>query len=305
MNAVQYKTKCPKCGKLLKFAANLAGAVVKCPACENKVKLPATLPEASGKPTSDVVATEERWKKPPVTGLIQGVVSKSHQVVAKVDQAAKKDQSLTAPPQLQEMGHSHSGSSLSPFMGDGQDPQMIGKLLTRVQEICTASEDVKYMAVQQHPVANISPDAVVLTNRRAIVFRQKVMGRLDFVDVRWLDVKDVHVSEGVLRATLSIQGINGHVEKVEHVPKAQARKVYRIGQEMEEEMIEFRRERMMEEDRNRANSVVVNTAVAPQPAPSGGDDLVGRLKQLKEMLEADLISQAEFDAKKSEIMRDL
>jgi hypothetical protein len=38
------------------------------------------------------------------------------------------------------------------------------------------------------------------------------------------------------------------------------------------------------------------------PAPAVPEDPVARLKQLKAMLDADLISQAEYDTKKAEIL---
>ncbi|WP_372720152.1 PH domain-containing protein [Novipirellula sp.] len=196
----------------------------------------------------------------------------------------------------------------SRFMADGQDPAMIQKLLNRVQEICTSSEEPLYMAVQQRPVANFAPDAVVLTNRRAIIFRQKILGRLEFVDCIWLQIAGIHMKENMIGATVSVQGHSGHVEVVDYLPKVQARRVYRIGQEMEEEMIEMRRQRKMEEERNAANQVTINTAVAapsPAPAHAGQDNLVARLGQLKQMLDADLITEAEFHAKKTEIINSI
>lgn len=123
------------------------------------------------------------------------------------------------------------------FMADGQDPTMICKLAERVDGICTRDENPLYMAVQQRPVMNVAPDAIVLTNRRVIIFRQKVLGRLQFVDVPWLNVADVHMTEDVLGATVLIRGLDGKVESISHLPKSQARKIYRIAQDMEEKLL--------------------------------------------------------------------
>ncbi len=332
MSEKQFKIKCPKCLQLLKFTSKTAGKTIKCPSCETLLKLPGAPSqkpdEVTSSPAGESDKTNGRWKKP-ATELIQKAAKNSSSVISNVSSAVLRTPNHSAselpsvPPslpdnpnplpanQLSEAALANRQHELARFMDAGQDVQMIIKLYNRVGEICTSSEEIKYMAVQQHPVANVAPDAVVLTNRRVIIFRQKILGRLDFLDVRWLDVKDVHVKEGVLRSTLSIQGINGHVEKVEHMPKAQARKVYRIGQEMEEEMIEFRRDRSMEEDRNRASNIVVNTAVAPSqavnptPPETKADDPVSRLKTLKEMSDAGLLSDAEFAAKKAQIMDEL
>lgn len=43
-------------------------------------------------------------------------------------------------------------------------------------------------------------------------------------------------------------------------------------------------------------------AVAPTLAPAGQEDSLQKLKQLREMLDAGLITAAEFEAKKAEIL---
>jgi len=194
-------------------------------------------------------------------------------------------------------------SGIERFMADGQDPIMVIKLLERVQGICTKGEDVLYMAVQQKPVVNFSPDAIVLSNRRAIIFRQKILGRLEFIDVQWLYVANVHMKENILGATVSIQGTNHYMQAVSHLPKPQARMVYRIAQDMEEQMIEARRQRSMEETRAGAMSVTVNNATpTPAPAAASSDDPLRSLQALYGMHQAGLISEQEFEAKKKDIM---
>lgn len=91
-------------------------------------------------------------------------------------------------------------------------------------------------------------------------------------------------------------------ESIDHLPKEQACNVYCVGQQREEEMIEFRRERKMEEDRNAAGGVTVDTAVAAASSGHSSNDLTARLSQLKMMLESGLIDQSEFDAKKAGIL---
>lgn len=192
---------------------------------------------------------------------------------------------------------------LSRFVADGQSVAMVSKLAARVEEICTAEENVLYMAVQQKPVATVAPDAIVLTSRRAIIFRQKLLGRLEFHDLLWMDVGDVHMREDFLGATVTVTATNGVSAAVDHIPKAQGRKIYRIAQEQEEQMIEYRRQRSMEEDRNRAGHVVVQNAVqAPHQSSEAAGDPMAVLTQLKQMLDAGLISQGEFDAKKADLL---
>lgn len=201
----------------------------------------------------------------------------------------------------------HADSKLARFISDGQPPKTVGKLLSRVEGLCTDSETAEYVAVQHLP-SIASPDAIVLTNHRVIVFRGKSLGRMNFVDVPWYDVQDIHISEGIIGASLIVRGMNGHQEKIDHLPKDQARSVYRVGQDREQQMREIRRQRKMEEERNAAGGVVVNNSIpvtsapAPQPLET---DLTARLQKLKSMLDAGLISQEEFDAKKADILAQL
>jgi hypothetical protein len=158
------------------------------------------------------------------------------------------------------------------------------------------------MAVQQKPVVNVAPDAVVVTNRRILVFRSKLLGRMEFVDCLWLQVHDVHVEENLIGSTMKITGKSGHVETVDYLPKAQSRRVYRIAQEMEEAQIDKLRSMELEERRAGASQTVVNTNVASAPAGSPVDP-IAKLQQLKQLVDAGVISQQDFDAKKAEMLK--
>lgn len=198
---------------------------------------------------------------------------------------------------------SADGHALSRFMAEGQDPKMVAKFHRRVTDVCTREEVLEYMAIQQRPVANFSPDAVVLTNRRIMIFRQKLLGRMDMADLQWMHCRDVRIKEDIMGATITVQATNGAVDTVDWLPKPQARKVYRIAQEMEEAMVEFRRNREMEERRSGASNIVVNASTAAPSAPTPAtNDPMAKLSQLKQMLDAGLITDEEFVSKKQEIL---
>lgn len=282
------RVRCGHCNKEIVYPLAKAGLTGKCPGCKNLLTLPMSYPSAQdiappSLPTSVIPAHHSELLQANQEPIIQAVPS----VVSK--------------PRVE--------SPANRFMTDGQNPEMIQKLLKRVTEICTSTEEPLYMAVQQKPVANLAPDAVVLTNRRVIIFRQKMLGRMDFVDVAWLQVGNVHMKENLMGATLTIRGMNGHTEQVDYVPKEQARRVYRIAQEREEEALELRRQRMMEEQRNAAGGVVFNAAIsapAPMAAQSqAADDPVARLGKLKAMFDNGLISEADFNQTKARILADL
>ena len=97
------------------------------------------------------------------------------------------------------------------------------------------------------------------------------------------------------------------MEEVSNLPMAQARKINRIAQDMEDKMVEVRRERAMEETRAGATNVTVtnelgNLANNQPQQPAAGDPLEA-LKALKGMLEAGLITDEEYATKKAQILR--
>ena len=189
------------------------------------------------------------------------------------------------------------------FLMDGQPEATVAKIHERVSELLTASEVIEYIAVQAKPIA-IAPDCLTITNRRIIAFRQKILGQLDFQDCLWMYLFDARLKEGVLFSEVSFRITNGNVFSMDYLPKPQARKVYRIAQQREEEAIETRRNRAMEESRAGAANIVVNApAVAPNIASAANaDDPVVKLQKLKQMLDAGLIEQTEYNATKSRIL---
>lgn len=196
-------------------------------------------------------------------------------------------------------------SILTDILNNTQNPKALEKVVGRVEGILTTGEKVEYLAVQKKPLINISPDSLVLTNKRIILFRPANMGlTLNFSDILWKDVKDCHIKEGFLGTDFYIKGVNKERGVITNLPKDQARKLYRIAQEREEEMIEVRRQRSMEESRAGAANVVVSNPSETKPS-SSKNEAMEKLKQLKELLDNDLISEEEFNMKKEEILKSL
>ncbi len=231
-----------------------------------------------------------------VGGALRGISSTVGTVRAMIP--SRETHSTVAEPELPAVP-----IEIGNFVADGQDTKMVVKLLDRVKGICTSNEQPVYMAVQQRPIANFSPDAVVLTNERFIIFVQKVLGRLNFYDYMWRDVHDVHLKEDLIGSTISFTSVAGSRIAVDWLPKSQARKVYRIAQEQEQAAFRMRRELMLEEKKAGAAQTIVNTNVQTGgPAGPSSDDPVVKLSQLKKMLDAGLIEQSEYDAKKAQLL---
>ena len=196
------------------------------------------------------------------------------------------------------------GNLMKRFLSEEQDPKIVEKVLSKISGLLTSSEDIAYIAVQK-PLISISPQAVVLTDRRFIVYHATLTGSASFKDYLWRDLEDAQLKEGMIRATLTLQTIAGEELIVEHLPKEQARKLYAYAQEKEEKVLEERRQREMEEKRAEAGGVVVQypekTESQAMPSESTGDPLEN-LKKLKEMSDAGLISSEDYEEKKAEIL---
>lgn len=194
---------------------------------------------------------------------------------------------------------------ITEFLKDQQPALTVQQVHPKVQQILTHDEIILYIAVQT-PLVSVSPDCVILTSKRFIIYRPKLLGGVTFHDYIWRDLQDARLEEGARTATLTMKTVGGMPISVGHLPKNQARRVYSYAQDMEERMRDERRIREMEERRAAAGGVVfhagatVPSTQASQPLPQ--EDPVQKLTQLKQMLDADLISQDEYDAKKAEIL---
>lgn len=90
---------------------------------------------------------------------------------------------------------------------------------------------------------------------------------------------------------------------MDYLPKSQARKLYTVAQEQEEIQREYRRQRELEEIRAGAGNVNVNAGptTAPVQSPQAKDP-IATLQKFKTLLDNGLITQAEFDTKKQEVL---
>ncbi|RKR11535.1 PH (Pleckstrin Homology) domain-containing protein [Flavobacterium sp. 90] len=195
-------------------------------------------------------------------------------------------------------------NDLKKFLNEEQDPKAVEKLLVKVNGLLTSGEEVEYIAVQKKPAINLSPDCIALTNKRIIFCRPRNLGlSMDFQDYAWKDILDCHMKEGIMGATFSMKTIKGHVNMLDYLPKAQARKLYQFAQQKEEEMVVFRREHDLENKRAIAGGgITVNANIPTQQNVEQKEDPLETLQKLKKLLESEIISQIEFDSKKTEIL---
>lgn len=195
------------------------------------------------------------------------------------------------------------------FLNEEQDPRAVEKVSEKLNTMLMSGEEVQYIAVQKKPAITIAPDCLVFTDKRIIVFRPKNLGMaMEFEDYVWKDVLSCHLKENIWGSEFTIQTVSGITNKIDYLPKAQARKLYTMAQEQEEVQRELRRQRELEEKRAGAGRVVVSGPMpsqqtTPQEQPKQQqEDPVAVLQKLKTMLDNSLITQEEYDAKKMEIL---
>lgn len=194
------------------------------------------------------------------------------------------------------------------LLTDEQDENAVRKILPKVNELLTRDEVVEYIAVQKKLVVNLSPDAIVLTNRRFILVQPKMLG-MSFVDFPWREVDNVHMSEQMVGATITCKTTTGKFVALDSIPKRQARRIYAYAQQVEEQAYEKRQQVELEKLRASAGGVVLHapSAMAPPMPPAAvaapaAEDPMQVLGKLKQLLDAGLISQGEFDAKKADVL---
>lgn len=198
---------------------------------------------------------------------------------------------------------------LKKFLNEEQDSKAVEKVLAKVSGLLTADEKVEYIAVQKKPAINLSPDCIALTNKRIIFCRPKSFGlSMDFQDYAWKDVADCHIKENILGATFMLRTVRNYNNSLDYLPKNQARKLYQFAQQKEEEMVDYRRQRDLEDKRALAGGgIIVNTNIPANKtedkiAEDKKEDPIETLQKLKTLLDNSLILQEEFDKKKAAVL---
>lgn len=171
-----------------------------------------------------------------------------------------------------------------------------------VGKVLTPNEQILYIAVQNLAAMSVTPDAVVATSNRLIFYRPAMLGRVEFQDVPWQDVRNARINQGVLSTVLVVETVDGRSLQMIDLDKEQSKRLYGVCQQMEQEWREKRRVREMEEARARSGGVVLGAQVGYAPAASPAEDPVAKLAKAKQMLDQGLISETEYDALKARIL---
>jgi hypothetical protein len=196
----------------------------------------------------------------------------------------------------------------------GQDESGAERALEALRSVLIPAETLEAWAIQRRLFALTHRRLLVAaTSGRLILVTRHLLGGFDVSDMRWQDLEEVTLHVGVFGADLVVragraadlasQGATGS-RRLEFpgLRKEQAQAVYRICQAQDQSWREKRRVRELEELRARSGGIQVTSG--PVAAASGAtqSDAVRRLQEAKQMLDARLITDSEYEASKARIV---
>ena len=192
--------------------------------------------------------------------------------------------------------------------------------LQHLNSVLTTDEKLEAWAIQRRIFAlNHRRIALGATSGRFLAITRPLFGGFELTDVRWQDLKEVHLRVGILGARLELVAFTGsdlasssgptRTLTYEGLRKDAAQALYRICQAHDQAWREKRRIRDLEELRARAGGIQIGSGGTPPGGPAGGSaalpgesDAASRLRSAKSMLESGLITDSEYEALKAKII---
>jgi hypothetical protein len=195
----------------------------------------------------------------------------------------------------------------------------LAKALATLQGLLTSGETLEAWAAQRRIYAlTHRRTCIAATSGRFISLNRRLIGGYESADIRWQDLRETRISAGILAADLTLVAqsssdlnISSEVNRVwtfEGLNKDQAQAMYRICQQHDQVWREKRRVRELEELRAKSGGVQISgdrAGYANSGAAAGESEPARRLRQAREMLEAKLISDSEFESIKAKIVSGL
>jgi hypothetical protein len=207
-----------------------------------------------------------------------------------------------------------------PTASGPQEPSLESAFAT-LRGLLTAGETLEAWAAQHRLYALTHRRAcIAATSGRFISLNRRLLGGYESADIRWQDLKETRISAGILAADLTLiaqassdLNIGSEVNRVwtfEGLRKDQAQAMYRICQQHDQVWREKRRIRELEELRAKSGGVQIGgqgSGGQPYSGDSAGaeSEPARRLRQAREMLDAKLISDSEFESIKARIVSGL
>jgi hypothetical protein len=207
----------------------------------------------------------------------------------------------------------------APTGNTAADDQSTHRALDILRSLLTADETLEAWAMQHRLFALTHRRAcLAATSGRFISLNRRLLGGYDSADIRWQDLKETRIRAGIISADLTLVAqtssdlnIGSEINRVwtfEGLCKDQAQAIYRICQQHDQVWREKRRVRELEELRAKSGGMQFGSnPAAYSSAEAGGaeSEPARRLRQAREMLDAKLISDSEFESIKAKIVSGL
>jgi hypothetical protein len=193
------------------------------------------------------------------------------------------------------------------------------RALDTLRGLLTTDETLEAWAMQ-HRLFALTHRRVCIaaTSGRFISLNRRLLGGYDSADIRWQDLKETRIRAGIISADLTLVAqtssdlnIGSEINRVwtfEGLRKDQAQAIYRICQQHDQVWREKRRVRELEELRAKSGGVQIGngrTSYSSDEDAGAHSEPARRLRQAREMLDAKLISDSEFESIKAKIVSGL
>jgi len=227
------------------------------------------------------------------------------------------------------------------FIQDGQDPKVVERIHTKILDMLTPSELITYTALQKKPAVTLLPDSITLSNKRLFLCEFTKLGlATNFEIFTWQDIKDIAFKEEIFGSKVTVIPFTGENLTIDYIPKVQARRLYQIikdalenlqkkdSKEPQSKIIIQNNPAVqppsttiktpeLEQKKSDQSSVSeqldkpfvkkpesASLANAGIPA-AAEDEITSKLIKLKNLYDKQLITQAEYETKKTEILSSL
>lgn len=214
------------------------------------------------------------------------------------------------------------------FIQDGQDAKVVERIHDKIVDMLTTGEYIQYISLQKKPAVTLLPDSITISNKRIFLCEFTKLGlATNFEIFSWTDIKDIAFKEEIFGSKVTVIPLAGENLTIDYIPKVQARKLYQLiktalenpsGEKKEEQTPVPTEPKITEQ----VAPPVVQPPVTPVPpmptvsvpevTPAGednkmveDDELTQKLQKLKSLYDRQLITQAEYENKKSELLAQL
>ncbi|MEB0195356.1 hypothetical protein [Pseudomonas sp. CCI1.1] len=183
--------------------------------------------------------------------------------------------------------------------------------LKTLQSLLLQGEVINHSSVQLRLAALVHRRVIVATtSMRLIIFKRRLIGGYQMIDIRLQDLRDASINENLLEkyfgAVFTAITIGRGTQRVSGLEVRSARALYVFCQQQEQEWREKNRVRSIEEDRAKSGGMILGPLGGHAPeAKTPMEEPLSRLTKAKAMLEKGLISDTEFETIKARIVNDL